>query len=305
MLPVPGGEEIAVIIPTLATVERAPYLLAAIESVTSQAGVRALPIVLANGPNADPHLRSLLARRRDLSLHTLDEPSLPAAIRAGRDLVATRFFSELDDDDLLLPGALAMRHARMARGDRPDVVVSNGILRGFGMEELHITDIEDTERDPLRALLERNWLLPGSALFRSDAITPDVFAGMPKYLEWTYLGLALALRFRIAFLAEPTVVHRTDLPFSMDRSIECRIGRPGALDKLLSLPLPRDVSETIRGRIGEACHEASDVSRRERRWLDAWRWHLRSLYQRRGWRYLAYTRHLLPLARSASASELP
>jgi hypothetical protein len=299
-----GGEQIAVIIPTLATRERAPYLLAAIESVTSQAGVRAVPLVVANGPNADPDLRSLLARRRDLSLHVLDEPSLPAAIRAGRRLVATRFFSELDDDDLLLPGALAVRHARMARGDHPDVVVSNGIRRGWGIEELHITDIEDTERDPLRALLERNWLLPGSALFRSEAITPDVFAGMPKYLEWTFLGLALALRFRIAFLGEPTVVHHTDLPFSMDRSIECRIGRPAALGQLLSLPLPRDVSETIRGRIGEACHEVSDVSLRERRWLDAWRWHLRSLFHRRGWRYLAYTRHLLPLARSAPGSEL-
>jgi hypothetical protein len=69
--------------------------------------------------------------------------------------------------------------------------------------------------------------------------------------------------------------------------------------------LPGDVRETIRGRIGEACHDVSDVCLRERRWFDAWRWHLRSLCQRRGWRYLAYTRYLLFARRAPHTAALP
>jgi hypothetical protein len=233
----------------------------------------------------------------------IPEASQPAAIEAGRRLVTTRLFAELDDDDLLLPSALALRRARIDCDDRPDVVVTNGILRGAGEDRPHLGDIARVQRDPLRALLESNWLLPGSALFRSEAITADVLTGMPKYFEWTFLGLVIASRFRVVFLDEPTVVHHTDLPFSVDRSAAARIGRPAALRRLLALPLPPDVQETIRGRVVDACHAASDACRRERRWWDAWRWHLRSLSQRRGWRYLGYTRHLL--ARPAHGGELP
>ena len=235
----------------------------------------------------------MLALRRDVTLERLAPASLPEALRAGRQLVATRYFSELDDDDLLLPGALALRHERIARGDLPDAVVTDGILRGQSVDRTNIIDIAAVRRDPLRELLKRNWMLTGSALFRTETITPGVFEGMPSYLERTFLGLVLATRFRIAFLSEPTVVHHTDLPFSIDRSVECRVGRPAALRRLLALPLPHDVRGVLRDRIGEAYHGLSESSWREGRRLEAWLWHLRCLSERRGWRYLAYTRHLL------------
>ena len=288
-----ASEEVAVIIPTLATAERAPYLLRAIESVTTQAGVRGVPLVVANGPGADPGLLAGLAQRLDVILHRQAPASLPAAIQTGRRLVTTRCFGGLDDDDLLLPGALAERLMRLDAGDRPDAVVSNGILRDRAGDRIAIADVERVRRDPLRALLECNWMLPGGALFRTESITPDVLSAMPKHLESTFLGLVLASRFRIAFLADPTVVHHTDLPFSIDRSPECRIGRPGALRSLLSLPLPNDVRQTLRERIGATCHEVSEYHWREGRWLAAWRWHLRSLAAPRGLRYVGYTRHLL------------
>jgi hypothetical protein len=290
-----GADEIAVIIPTLATAERAPYLLRAIESVTSQTGVRAIPLVVANGPDVDPQLLSLLARRSDVILHRLEPASLPGAFQTGCRLVATSTFSELDDDDCLLPGALALRLERIRCADRPDAVVTDGIVRGHAGDRLNISDVEAVRRDPLHELVRSNWMLPGSMLFRTETITPDVLDGMPEYLEWTFLGLVLASRFRIAFLEQPTVVHHTGLDFSIDQSAECHIGRPTSLRQLLALPLPREIREVFRDRIGDACHGASDHYCREGRWLDAWRWHLRSLFGRRGWRYLPYTRHLLAL----------
>jgi hypothetical protein len=40
----------------------------------------------------------------------------------------------------------------------------------------------------------------------------DFFQQIPKYREWTYLGLRLALERKIQFVAQATYVYRTDSP---------------------------------------------------------------------------------------------
>jgi succinoglycan biosynthesis protein ExoO len=117
------------ILPTVATPDRTTCLTRALGSVLAQEGVRVDPIVVANGSDCDPVLLGTLARRRHIRLLHRDESGRACAISAGRDLVDAPYFAELDDDDWLLPGALATRAARLDADPAVDVVVSKGFLR--------------------------------------------------------------------------------------------------------------------------------------------------------------------------------
>jgi len=120
---------ISVIVPTAATQDRAASLTRALESALGQEGVRPDVIVVANGPGCDPDVLATLARRRDIRLIRRHEAGLGPSISTGRDLVNAPFFAELDDDDLLLPGALATRLERMRVQPTVDAVVTTGFLR--------------------------------------------------------------------------------------------------------------------------------------------------------------------------------
>src|SRR5258705_4386505 len=100
---------VSVIVCTMAAERRAALLRRALDSIlTGQDGL-AQPIVVVNGTRFDPHLRAELAARPDITFLYRPEPSLAGALRAGRARVDTQFFATLDDDDELLPGAVATR----------------------------------------------------------------------------------------------------------------------------------------------------------------------------------------------------
>src|SRR5512137_2937507 len=99
------GEAISIVIPTLATSERAPFLQRALASALAQEKVRAVPIVVANGPGVVLDLVRSLENRADIRFAYREEANLPQGLALGRDLVDTPFFSELDDDDVLMPHA--------------------------------------------------------------------------------------------------------------------------------------------------------------------------------------------------------
>lgn len=290
-----SSEPICVVIATLATVERAPYLRRALASVLGQEAVAAQAIVVVNGAGADPAFVEELARWPGVVLHRLEAPSLPAALAAGRRLVTTRFFAQLDDDDELLPRALEMRLHRMLAPDAPQAVITNGVIRDGAGERLAIEDIGTVERDPLGTLMQRNWLLPGAILFRSERVGPELFEATPRYLEWTYVALALATTHRLAFLAEPTVLHHEGLPFSVDRSSDCVRLRPLAFEALLALDLPATIRRELLRKRGGAWHDAAELARVEGHAREAWTAHLRSVLGPGGWRFVSYTRRL-PLA---------
>jgi hypothetical protein len=296
---------VCVLIATLASRERGPYLHRALASVRAQAGVEARAIVVVNGAVADPALVAGLARTTGVTLLRRDEPSLPGALAAGRRLVDTPSFAQLDDDDELLPGALARRLERMAGPDRPDAVVTNGVIRNGARDSASMPDVAAVERAPLEALMARNWLLPGSALFRSATLDATLFDATPPYLEWTYVALRLVLRHRIAFLPDATVLHHEGLPFSVDQSRECALRRPLAFDAVLALELPAGIRSTLRRKRGAAWHAAAEAARLSGDLRAARAAHVKSLFAPGGWRYLAYTRRLAgraaarPLADSA------
>jgi glycosyltransferase involved in cell wall biosynthesis len=259
----------------------------------SQQGARGIPLVIINGPFATAEVREHLARRRDIRVVTLEEAGLPLALKTGRASVDAPYFAVLDDDDELLPGALATRLQALDEAAEADVVVTNGYLQGFNRCDLNIKDFRQIQADPLRALLRQNWLQPCAGLFRTHAVTLDFFEQIPEYREWTYLGLRLALERRIHFVSRPTFIYRTDTPGSLSKSKAYCLAEPRALARMLELNLPRDVRAMIRAHLTAGLHSASEWERRDGNYPAAWRWHLRCLARFRGWRYLTYTRHLL------------
>ncbi len=284
---------IAVIIPTLATRERGAFLRRAIGSARDQRGVDTETIVVINGDAPDRSLLRWLSEQPDIRSVRLREASMPAALLAGRQCVESEYFAELDDDDELLPDALSRRLAVLQDDTGCDAVVSQCIERCGDDDRLSIPSVKSARRDPLRVLLEHNWLLPGSALFRSARVGVDFFNDMPSYLEWTWLGLLLTLHRRVAFLDEPTAVHHVDLPHSVQRTRACQLGRPAALRALLELDLPDDARRILQRRLGNACNTVARLHADERDRANAWRWHLRSLRVPGGLRHLSFTRKLI------------
>ena len=284
---------ISIIVPTLARAQRAALLRGALSSVRRQSGVRTTPIVVVNGPWRDPALVASLEDEFGFRAVVTEEADLPAALQLGRARVETAYFAELDDDDELLPGALALRLQKIEEHPRADVVITNGILRGLSTERLLFDVAEVLSRDPLRALLRLNWLAPGGALFRTAGVGPDLFAGIPHHAEWTYVATRLCLSCRIRFLDDVTFLYRHGSPFALTRTPEYVTGAPAAIERLLELDLPAWARRGFERKHRQACHHAADVYRLSGDLRMAWRWHWRSLRGRGGWRHLAFTQHLL------------
>jgi hypothetical protein len=284
---------VSVIIATLGLRERADLLEGAITSVAEQVDVRAIPLVVLNGTRACPDVERRLRADRRVRLVMLGEADLPTALRVGRAAVDTPYFGALDDDDVLLPGAIARRVGEFSRRRDLDVVVTNGFRREDGVDELNIPADTDINSDPIRSLLQRNWLLPGSWLCRTDRVGVELFEGMPSYLECTYLAASFATGYTMRWLGEPTVAYRIGSPLAESRSRRYVVGQAAALRRILRLPLPVDVQRALRRRIATAYHSAAEYDRRAGDMQEAWRWHLASLRSTGGWRYLPFTRHLL------------
>ena len=285
--------DISIIMPTMARRERAISLVAAIDTVVSQHGVRGVPLVVVNGTSGAPEVLQHLRRRVDIRLTMLEEANLPAALYAGRVMVDTPYFAVLDDDDELLPGALRTRLDALEAASGADIVVTNGFLAGDGRCQLSVHDFDTARTDPLRTLLVNHWLPPCGGLFRTSAVAAEFFEGIPRYREWTYLALRLALTRRISFVEQPTFVYRTDTPDSLSKSRAYCLAGPPAVARMLELPLPADVRAALRVRLAGDMHSASSRELADGNYRAAWRWHCQSLVQPSGWRYLPYGWKLL------------
>jgi glycosyltransferase involved in cell wall biosynthesis len=288
-----GMQTVSVIIPTRALRERSALLRRAVESVLAQRAVHVVPLVIVNGACKDRAVTDELRADRRLRVATLDDANLPAALLVGREMVDTPWFAELDDDDIFFPEALSLRIRALEERPEFDAVVTNGLRRDPTGDRLHIDDILSVERDPVRALLQANWLLPGSWLCRTDSIGAHIFNAMPRFLECTYLALRLAIDYRVRFLDCPTVVYHVDTPLSESNSLDYRLGQAAAFRRLLELDLPQDVRARFRTRLRRACHANAKFYLDEGSVTKGWCWHLESLQEPGGWRYLPYTARLL------------
>jgi hypothetical protein len=241
--------------------------------------VRATAVVVFNGGGAGLDLADEARRLPGVRVSVLPDADLPGALLEGRRLVETEWLAALDDDDELLPGALARRLAALEA--RPDcaAVVTNGIRRDENGDRLHLGPEARVDLDPLRAMLAANWLLPGSWLCRAEVLPEAVFARMPRYLENTYLALVLASSVRIAFdVDEPTLIHNLDTPDSVSKSPEYRLGQEAGLLRILELDLPLDVRREYERRLGVARSSAAATLAERGELAAATRLLLRSLF---------------------------
>ncbi len=288
----PNGPGISVIVPTSARRERGPFLFRAIDSIVSQAGAFAIPIVVVTGAERDPGLVAALGRRTDLRLATIETGILPAALRLGRSLVDTPYFAALDDNGLLLPNALVRQLEAMQTEPRADVVVANGIVCD-PKERLAIHDVAAVSANPLQALIEDNWLAPGAALFRTDRVPACLFDALPRHLEWTYMAVQITARCHLHFINRAVYVHQAAPPASLWASRERALSLPASLMRILELDLPADIRAAFESKLAAACHHAADSELLAGQLGPALRWHLRSLVRHRDWRRLPFGRKFI------------
>lgn len=287
--------EITVLLPTRAAAARASSLRQAIESILCQEGVAVRIFLLLNGATSEPALPRTLIDDPRLTILRRPDADLPAAFQEGVRCVETPWFATLDDDDFLLPGALKLRYEALARHEDRLVVASNGYRREQGRNVRHVGDGEPIRRNPLRALLERNWLLPGSWLCRTTHETRTLFDGMPPYLECTYLAIRFSTLGMI-WLDEPTMVYNVNTPLSARQSRAYVEGQADALRQILTLDLPEYARRELRSRIASAHHRRANIALESGELREALRWHLTTLRSPGGWRYLPFVRHLLGAA---------
>ncbi|MBC8087442.1 MAG: glycosyltransferase [Phycisphaerae bacterium] len=288
-----AAAEVTVVIPSTAIPERFDLLLRAIRSVREQRGVRAIPLVVLNGTQYTADAERALRAEQDVRVVVQEDRNLPAALRRGREEVHTPWFTALDDDDLLLPDALATRLSVLQGNSELDIVVTNGIIRHKGRDTLHVPASLNITASPLRALVHHNWFLPGCWLARTDRVLPELFDGMPRYRECTFLALRMASQYRLRWIDAPTVVRFVDSPQAESQSRHYVMGQVDALRALAALELPDYLQKSLRLRITAAMHESADLLWREGKLDQAWRMHWDSLRAYRGLRYLSFTRHLL------------
>jgi hypothetical protein len=149
--------------------------------------------------------------------------------------------------------------------------------------------------DPLEALGDRNWLSPGSALMRTERVPAELFAGTPRYLEWTYLAVQLASTCRLLFDDRATFVYDEDAPNRVSRSAAYLFGQPAALERILALDLPGGLREKLERDHSGALHAIAQERLERRELAAAWRAHLSSLLGRGGLRFFLSTRKFLGL----------
>lgn len=292
---------VSVIIPTTCERGRRSLLCRAIDSVLAQREVDVHLLIVVNGSRVCETLYEELRADGRLQLARLPVGSLPAAQRHGRGLVTKQYFTLLDDDDELLPDALQRRASALAGDPTVDMVVSNGYITYDGAtDELHVEHFEFARRDPLVALMRRNWLVSCGALFRSDTVPVDFFDGQTKWHEWTLLAIRILLANRkVAFLDEPTFRKHEEVANSLSKSPAYREAALGFLANLLGFDMPPHVKTELRRKIGRTLHSRAEECRLRGDLTQAWRHHLRSMRYVENWNYLPYTRKLLlPLRNS-------
>jgi len=260
-------------------------------------------VMVVNGQQFDAELVRAFETNPRIELHSLAEPSYPAACRYGRSLVQTEFFAYLDDDDEFLPGALRTRVAPLLDDASVDFVATNGYLELGGVETIAYAPSARIEQEPLEELLRANWMQPCGNLFRSASVTLDDFDGTTRYYEWTLLAFKLSQKLKLRFLDVPTY-RKHDTPDSLYKSAGVVEGAVTVLDMLGSMNTKASLRGTLARLRGAALHSISDFHRAEGNYGKAWKYHVESLVHPRGWRYLPYTRHLLlPSQRSKTSQE--
>jgi glycosyltransferase involved in cell wall biosynthesis len=267
-------------------------LLRAISSAQRQEGVDTRILTIVNGDRVDQAMFEKLESIEGLEVHRLSIGSYALAVEYGRSIVTTDYFSFLDDDDEYLPKALKVRVAPMIDESWIDFVATNGYRNLHGEDQLALDDTADIERDPLLSLLRRNWLASCGGLFRTTTVTSDYFDRDVAGMEWTYLAFHLLQKLRVKFIDVPTF-RVNDTHGSLSKSVTWLLNEVNTIEKMIGLKPNESLLPILFKHRCAALHEAADLHRKSGNYYLAWRFHLSSLRQPSGWKYIWFTRRLL------------
>ncbi|CAN7659111.1 glycosyltransferase family A protein [Pseudoduganella sp. LjRoot289] len=285
--------DVTVIVPSTAQLSRQAEIGRCIRSIRTSSALPVQIIVVVNGTRFDQGICDWLKAQPDVQFVYAELGSAPNAVLEGRRLVRTPYFSFLDDDDEYLPGATDLKRAELLSHPGADLVVTNAFRR-CGMEERVLySHLREVAQQPLLGLFDGNWLHNGNALFRTSAVDTEYFTNYKPYAEWTWLAFKLAMAGKtVHTLEQPTFrVHVT--PGSLSQSDAYFAHYLQLYDSMLAAHPPAAVQHIIRRRISAALHDYSERALERAQGMDALRYHLRSLLQPGGLRYLGYTRHVL------------
>jgi len=286
-------EPIDVIIPTLCDSKRGPLLLRAIDSVVSQEGVAAVPVVVVNGARFDPAYVERLKARTDIRLIQIAEPSLFRARRVGFETVRTSYFAILDDDDVFLPGALAKRLSSLRADPSKDWLVTNGVYVKPEGDTPFIPDIEAARRDPYATLLDHCWLCSAGNLFRTAAIDADIFEAT-RSMDLTYIAFRLLAEGKQVLFLDDSTFRYFYYPDSTSKQDIYTLPAAEAIQVMMGLPVPRWVRSGLARKYRHAMHDIATYYLRHGRKSDAWQSHLRSMAGvPEFFRYVSFTWRLL------------
>jgi hypothetical protein len=267
-------------------------LLWAIDSARQQEGVQVKVIVVVNGERFDALCFEHLKAMPGLEVLYRSEGNAPLAQLAGRLAVDTAFFAFLDDDDEYLPHTLRARIQPLLDDPTLDFTVSNGYRRVAGEDQIVIRSPERVRQHPLSALAEKNWMASCAGVFRTETIAAEYFRDPAPYMEWTYLAYRLGAALRMHLVDVPAYrIH--DSAGSLSKSDAYDDAEVEVLHRILGLPLPAEVAQAIREKLGRVHHACSVRHLERRRMRLAWSHHVRSLAYPGGASYLLYSRRVL------------
>ncbi len=287
---------VTAVMPTMARADRAASLLRAVDSILDQRDVDARVLAVVNGDAVDGALLQRLEAMPRVSVVRRREAGLPGAIAAGRRHCVGDYFLFLDDDDYLIADTLAERVDQLERRPECAVLVSNGIIEsesegeGGTLRRPISPDFVNARRDPLVALLERNWLASCGGLYRRTAVGTTYFDTLPDYYEWTNVAFRLALDgCRLLFDERAAFVVCTTAG-SLSRSDAYVEAAPPMLRTLLDAELPPAAQGVLEDKLADAHHAVAEQCLRRGRRRAALRHHVLSLANGQGLRrYLSFT----------------
>ncbi len=290
--------DIEIIIPTLASKGRHSSLMRAIKSVLSQNEVTTNVIVVVNGDHACNQVVTDLQSFDDVRVLFQKKGSAPLAHLTGRKSVTAEYYGFLDDDDILLPGALYRRKAALLKNSEIDVVVENGWKKYSDRREPVISDISLCQKDPVLSLLSRNWMASCSGLYRTSSIGIDSFENYTEYAEWTFLAFKLTSFGKFQFLPDMGFIINVTAN-SLSTSQAYRKGNLHTIRQMIMLEKKR--KEGVRKRIlkllkekqANAFHSEMDMALQIAEYGKAWQFFFQSVLSPYGWKYLLGFRHIL------------
>lgn len=284
---------VTVIIVTMAHVDRREKLRRAVWSIRASS-VQPLRIVaVVNGEQSDPATCDWLRMQPDIQLDMVPALSLASARKRGRELVGTEFFSTLDDDDEYLPSSTDMKMQGLLNNPDADFIIGNSFENKNGVDLLMYDRLSIVPDNPLKHLMQFAWLHNGNALFRTKAISQAYFDDLPPFAEWTWLAFTLAHDKKKLVVLDVPVFRYNDTPTSLSKTdayLRCHIP---LFKRMLSFSLSPDIIKLIKRKVSANHHESSIMAKDCGHLMEAWRYHLKSLFIGGGIRYLSHTRHLL------------